>query len=141
MKKRLLIVLLRGVQAFILVGGLGLILGILWANQFIPTCDLDRARVAAAEADIKSLSCALSVYEVDHDAYPTTEQGLAALIAKPVDLGALRWKGPYLNVGEIPKDPWEHEYVYQGSPSGKTFRVFSAGPDGVVGTEDDIEKP
>jgi general secretion pathway protein G len=100
------------------------------------------ARIAAAKGDIKSMSTALGAYEVDNGKYPNTGQGLAALLIKPsAPPEPKSWKGPYLqNLTELPKDPWGNEYVYLcpgvKNPSG--FDLFSYGPDGQAGTEDDI---
>jgi general secretion pathway protein G len=100
------------------------------------------ARIAAAKGDIKSMSTALGAYEVDNGKYPNTGQGLAALLIKPsAPPEPKSWKGPYLqNITEMPKDPWGNEYQYLcpgvKNPSG--FDLFSYGPDGQAGTEDDI---
>src|SRR3989338_1129755 len=68
----------------------------------------EQARRAAAKADIEAnLSAALDLYELDNGRYPTTEQGLAALVQKPVAAPEpLHWKGPYLKKKRIPQDPW-----------------------------------
>ncbi len=102
------------------------------------------ARIAAARADIKSLSGQLATYEVDNGRYPTGDQGLMALILKPGNAPEPKnWKGPYIESRDLPKDPWGHEYLYlcPGQKNNASFDLFSAGPDGQPGTEDDIEKP
>jgi len=102
----------------------------------------DEARISAAKGDIKSMSTALGAYEVDNGKYPNTGQGLAALLIKPsAPPEPKSWKGPYLqNLTELPKDPWGNEYVYlcPGSRNPAGFDLFSYGPDGQAGTEDDI---
>jgi len=92
------------------------------------------ARVTRAKADIAgSISSALDMFEQDTGRYPTTEEGLNALIENP---GVPNWKG-YLKGGLKP-DPWGTPYVYQYISDDRSYRVFSCGPDGQPGTEDDI---
>lgn len=95
------------------------------------------ARISAAKGDLATFRTALSAYEVDSGKYPTE---LNALIVKPGD--AKNWKGPYIDRGEIPMDPWGKPYVYlfPGTRNEKSFDLVSAGPDGQPGTEDDIER-
>jgi general secretion pathway protein G len=104
----------------------------------------DEARISAAKGDLSSMSTALSAYEVDNGKYPTTAQGLMALLVKPsAPPEPKSWKGPYLqNITEIPKDPWGNEYQYlcPGSKNIAGFDLFSYGSDGQAGTEDDIYK-
>ena len=103
----------------------------------------DEARVKATMADIKAISTALGAYEIDNGKYPNTAQGLAALLVKPSGSPEPKnWKGPYLsNMTELPKDQWGNEYQYlcPGSKHVSGFDLFSWGPDGQAGTEDDID--
>lgn len=104
------------------------------------------ARVARAKADITgSLSLALDLFEQDVGRYPTTEEGLQALVVNP---GIQGWKRSYLK-GELKNDPWDTPYVYQYVPDGGTdasgqtveggsYLLFSCGPDRQPNTEDDI---
>jgi general secretion pathway protein G len=97
-----------------------------------------QAKIAAAQADINAhLSAALDLFEVDNGRYPTTEEGLAALRTTPS--GAPRWKGPYLK-RPVPLDPWGKPYVYRspGQQNREDYDIFSYGPDGVEGGQDDI---
>ena len=99
----------------------------------------EEARVGAARADIKgNLSLALRLYEVDNGRYPTTEQGLSALLSKPTSPPTPEnWKGPYIE--QDPLDPWKRPYVYR-SPGGhppRDYDLVSLGPDGKE-SEDDI---
>lgn len=100
----------------------------------------EEARIGAARADIKgNLSLALRLYEVDNGRYPSTEQGLAALMSQPTSPPAPEhWKGPYIE--HEPVDPWKTPYVYRypGSHPPRDYDLFSAGPDGKEGSEDDI---
>ena len=100
----------------------------------------DDARVGAAQADITSISTALSMYEVDNGRYPPTLEGL---LIRPTNPEPPKWKGPYLDRRDVPKDPWGNDYIYiYPSPARpNSFELFSAGPDGQPGTGDDILKP
>jgi len=102
----------------------------------------DEARITAAKGDLSSITKVLGAYEVDNGKYPTTAQTLNALLVKPSAAPEPKnWKGPYLqNVTEIPKDPWGNDYQYlcPGSKFPTGFDLFSYGPDGQSGTEDDI---
>lgn len=100
----------------------------------------EQARRAAAAADIESnLATALDLYEFDNGRYPTTEQGLAALLAKPVIAPEpSNWNGPYLKKKRIPKDPWGKEYIYicPGVSSPEGYDLSSHGKDGVQSADD-----
>ncbi len=97
------------------------------------------ARRGIAQADIKgNISLALRMYEIDNGRYPTTEQGLAALLAKPASPPVPKnWKGPYLE--QEPLDPWQQEYVYKypGAHPPRDYDLSSLGPDG-IDSEDDV---
>lgn len=94
------------------------------------------ARRAKATSDIAALETALDAYKLDNGSYPTTEQGLQALVEPPnTDPVPKNWSGPYLKKG-IPKDPWGNEYVYT-SPGehNPDFDIVSYGKDGQPGGE------
>jgi len=86
----------------------------------------------------ESIKTPLVTYRLHMGSYPTTEQGLKALITAPSS-GADRWKGPYLEGGKIPEDPWgrPYQYRYPGKKNPESYDVFSFGPDGVE-SDDDI---
>ena len=112
------------------------IIGLL-AAVIVPTVisKVDEARVAKAKQDIQSLATALTMFRLDNSKYPTTEQGLGALVTQPTDPSIRHWRpGGYLQ--RISKDPWgnEYQYVYPGS-HGQEFDLFSLGADGVPGGE------
>ncbi|MGH8719683.1 MAG: type II secretion system major pseudopilin GspG [Burkholderiales bacterium] len=101
----------------------------------------DEARVVAAKQDIASLAQALKLYRLDNHVYPTTDQGLRALIEKPATAPAPpNWKnGGYLD--RLPKDPWDNEYRYLNPGVRGEIDVFSLGADresGGEGTAADI---
>ncbi len=92
------------------------------------------ARVARAKADITGqLSTALDLFEQDVGRYPTTEEGLEALVTNP---GIQGWKRPYLKNG-LKNDPWDTPYIYSVDDQGG-YLLSSTGPDRQPGTEDDI---
>jgi type II secretion system protein G len=101
---------------------------------------LKESAIAKAKADLRSLRISLASYEVDNGRYPTTQEGLEALLR---DLkGAKNWKGPYLEAKELPKDPWGTPYSYcsPGIKNPQAYDLSSLGPDGKPGTADDIEQ-
>lgn len=95
----------------------------------------DEARIVAAKQDITTLLAALKLYRLDNKIYPTTDQGLQALVVKPVSAPApLNWKnGGYIE--RLPKDPWGHDYRYLSPGLRGEIDVFSLGADGASGGE------
>ena len=93
----------------------------------------DDARITAAKQDIATLMQALKLYKLDNQRYPTTEQGLQALISKPTSGPAANgWKaGGY--VEKLPKDPWGGQYQYLSPGVKGEVDVFSYGADGQPG--------
>ena len=89
----------------------------------------------------QSLDVPLTSYKIAMGGYPTTEEGLQALITAP-GTGAERWRGPYIKSdgGKLPADPWGTPYLYRypGTHNTDRFDVWSAGPDRKEGTADDI---
>jgi general secretion pathway protein G len=112
------------------------IIGLL-AAFIVPTVmsKVDDAKIAKAKGDIQALEAALSIFYLDNSKYPTTEQGLKALVQQPTDPSIKHWKaGGYLE--RVSKDPWgsEYQYVYPGT-HGKQYDLFSLGADGQPGGE------
>ena len=95
----------------------------------------DEARAIAAKQDIASLMQALKLYRLDNQRYPSTEQGLQALVARPASAPlAPNWKtGGY--VERLPKDPWGNPYQYLNPGVRGELDVFSMGADGAPGGE------
>ena len=100
----------------------------------------EKARKAAAKADIEAnLSSSIDMYEIDNGKYPTTEQGLKALIEQPATAPApTNWNGPYLKKKKVPLDPWGKEYVYTspGVHNAEDYDLSSYGHDGVESADD-----
>ncbi|MGH7952451.1 MAG: type II secretion system major pseudopilin GspG [Limisphaerales bacterium] len=96
----------------------------------------ERARLTAAHADIfGGIKSALDEFEVDNGHYP---KNLQDLLQQPRD--ANNWHGPYFDQAQIPLDPWGHPYLYSfpGKHNSNGYDLWSAGPDGKSGTDDDI---
>jgi len=89
-----------------------------------------------AQIQIKELEGALQLFSLDMGRYPNTSEGLESLIRNPGSAEA--WKGPYVTKTELPKDPWGKPYVYRCPGQHGDFDLFSPGPDGVEGGDDDI---
>jgi general secretion pathway protein G len=110
------------------------IIGVLAA--FIVPNVLDRAddaRTVAAKADVTNLTQALKLYKLDNQRYPSAEQGLQALIAKPtVGTAPTAWR-PYLD--KLPQDPWGKPYQYLNPGIKGEIDVMSFGADGAAGGE------
>jgi general secretion pathway protein G len=93
---------------------------------------LAKSEVTVARAQIEGFVKALDAYRLDVGRYPSSEQGLAALIARPAE-GSERWNGPYLSKA-APKDPWGRAYVYRApGAQGAPFTLLSLGADGQPG--------
>ncbi len=95
----------------------------------------DEARIAAAKQDIAAIVQALKLYRLDNIRYPTTEQGLQALVTKPtIEPIPNNWKaGGYLE--KLPKDPWGNPYLYLNPGRHGEIDVYSLGADGQQGGE------
>ena len=95
----------------------------------------DTARIVKAKSDIQALESALDLYKLDNFTYPTTDQGLEALMSQPTsDPVPNNWqKGGYLK--KLQKDPWQREYLYSNDEGGNP-RIYSLGADGIEGGEE-----
>jgi len=98
----------------------------------------EEAKVSAAKVQIKSMESALDGFKLDNGFYPSTEQGLGALIKKP-EVGRIpeKWaEGGYLKPARIPKDPWGKDYQYfSPGNEGREYEIISYGADGEQGGE------
>lgn len=112
------------------------IIGIL-AAMVMPkmTGRVGKARSAAAANEIRSFSTALSAFEMEAGSYPTTEQGLEALVTKPSDVPEANWSK---QMDSIPPDPWGEAFIYKCPGDHSDFDIISKGPDRKLGTDDDI---
>jgi general secretion pathway protein G len=98
----------------------------------------EEAKIGATKSQIGRVSAILQKFRLDCDRYPTSEEGLNALITPPAD--ATGWKGPYLENNKIPRDAWDQDFVYTNpGPAGDdSFLLSSNGHDKTAGTADDI---
>ena len=91
---------------------------------------LGKSEVRSAQVQVAALRSALDTYRLDVGQYPTTQQGLGALYARPS--GLAKWNGPYIQKA-VPPDPWGRPYQYKSPGDHGDFDVFSFGKDGQVG--------
>ena len=82
-------------------------------------------------SQIDSFSAALDLYFLDNGRYPTTAEGMAALVQRPGTASA--WNGPYLKGGQMPRDPWGNNYMYRSPGQHGQYDLYSLGPDGREG--------
>jgi general secretion pathway protein G len=95
---------------------------------------IDDARVTKAKQDIRAYETALNLYRMDNFRYPTTEQGLEALVTRPADPNIRNWKeGGYID--GIKKDPWGNDYAYIAPGSRGDYDLYTLGADGQPGGE------
>ena len=113
------------------------ILGILAAILVPKVMDRpDQARKTKARQDIRALEAALNLYKLDNFVYPTTDQGLEALVEEPSSPEPANWKaGGY--VDRLPEDPWNQDYLFLSPGEQGTIDIFSMGPDQTP-SDDDI---
>lgn len=114
-----------------------IILGLL-AALIVPkiTGRVDEAKVETTKVQLKALKDALEQYKLDNGNYPTTQQGLKALVEKPTTQPVPpRWR-QYLD--KLPKDAWDNDFIYISPGVNKPYELKSAGPDRTEGTQDDI---
>jgi general secretion pathway protein G len=112
------------------------ILGILAAIVVPKVMDRpDTARITKAKQDIRAMESALNLYRLDNYVYPSTDQGLSALVERPAGSPEARnWKaGGYLD--RVPKDPWGNDYQFLNPGTRGEIDIFSLGADGRPGGE------
>lgn len=91
---------------------------------------IGKSEVSVTRAQIEAFTKALDAYRLDVGRYPSSEEGLAALVTAPA--GAAKWNGPYLQ-RSVPSDPWGNPYVYRVPGTGREVDLISLGKDGRVG--------
>jgi len=121
------------IELIVVIVILGL-LGSIIAPKFLGKTDT--ARIQKAKTDISALESALDLYKLDNFTYPTTDQGLEALVTAPSsDPAPANWqKGGYIK--KLRKDPWQRDYLYLSPGEHGEVDIFSLGADGVEGGED-----
>ena len=95
---------------------------------------VDDAQITKAKVEISNIENALKFYRLDNFTYPSTEQGLEALVSKPADPNIKNWKaGGYLE--RVPADPWGNPYLYLNPGNQKEIDIYTLGRDGTPGGE------
>jgi len=121
-------------EIMIVVGIIVILLGLAISKIGNPT---GFAKQTAVRADVQAIGTQLQLYESMNGFYPTTEQGLQALVTQPTtDPSPTRW---YQLFKQVPKDPWGSEYIYRcpGQRHPESYDLYSAGPDRKADTTDD----
>jgi general secretion pathway protein G len=109
---------------------IGVVLGIVGGN-FIGKGE--KAKADAAKIEIGQIAQTLDLYKLEVGRYPTTQEGLQALITAPPGVG--NWNGPYWKRSTLPKDPWGNEYKYVSPAQNAPYEIISLGADGKEGGE------
>ena len=124
------------IEVLVVVVIMGLLIGLIGPNVL---GQVDKARVTTAKANLTTLASALDMYKLDNHFYPTTDQGLEALISKPSASPVPKnWNSQgYLKGSELPLDPWDAEYLYfSPGDDGRPYELISLGADGREGGEE-----
>jgi general secretion pathway protein G len=117
-------------EILVVIAILGLLIGLVAPAALR---QLGTARVSIARQSIERLSTVLDMYRLDTGRYPTSQEGLQALVSKPA--GVPNWNGPYLKGDQVPLDPWNHAYVYNNPSNrgGHDYDLCSPGPNAQSG--------
>ncbi len=109
---------------------IGLVLGIVGGNYLGRG---EKAKADAAKIEIGQIAQTLDLYKLETGRYPTTQEGLQALVQAPT--GVTNWNGPYWKKSTLPKDPWGNEYRYASPGQNAPYDIMSYGADGREGGE------
>lgn len=120
------------VEILVVVAILGMIIGLVGPRVMK---QLGGAKADTAKLQIEDLGAALDLYFLDTGAYPSTSEGLAALVEKPGNTD--KWNGPYLKKTTVPKDPWDNDYNYSSPGQNGAYDLYSYGADKNPGGEGD----
>jgi general secretion pathway protein G len=115
------------VEMLVVITIIGLIMGLIGPRVLNY---LSESKVKAAKIQMQSFASALDLYNLDTGRYPSSAEGLAALV-RPTSGAA--WNGPYLKGGSLPNDPWNHPYIYRTPGAHSTYDIVSLGSDGQEG--------
>jgi general secretion pathway protein G len=96
---------------------------------------LGSSRVKTAKIQVESLVTSLELFHIDVGRYPTSAEGLEALVRNTS--GIPGWSGPYINKGEVPLDPWGKPYKYESPAADRPFTIYTLGRDGKEGGSDE----
>src|SRR5579872_4976574 len=116
------------VEMLVVITIIGLIMGLIGPRVLNY---LNESKVKAAKIQLQSFSSALDLFYLDAGRYPSTSEGLAALVQRTPGVAA--WNGPYLKGGNLPNDPWNHAYIYRAPGQRSPYEIMSYGSDGQEG--------
>lgn len=118
------------VEMLVVITIIGLIMGLVGPRVLNY---LAESKVKTAKIQIESLSAAVDLYYLDNGHYPSSNDGLDALVRRPS--GDASWSGPYLRTATTPADPWGHPYLYKSPGDHAPYEVASYGPSGPQGAD------
>ena len=116
------------VEMLVVITIIGLIMGLIGPRVLNY---LSESKVKAAKIQLQSFSSALDLFYLDTGRFPSTSEGLGALVQRAPGVAA--WNGPYLKGGTLPNDPWSHAYVYRSPGQHGPYDIISYGADGQEG--------
>ncbi|MDE2469701.1 MAG: type II secretion system major pseudopilin GspG, partial [Bradyrhizobium sp.] len=116
------------VEMLVVITIIGLIMGLIGPRVLNY---LSESKVKAARIQLESFASALDLYYLDAGRYPSTSEGLDALVKRTPGISA--WNGPYLRGGNVPNDPWSHAYLYRSPGEHGPYDIMSYGSDGQEG--------
>jgi general secretion pathway protein G len=116
------------VEMLVVITIIGLIMGLIGPRVLNSLSD---SRVKAAKIQLQSFASALDLFYLDAGRFPSTAEGLGALVQRTPGISA--WNGPYLKGGSVPNDPWSHAYVYRAPGEHGPYDIVSYGSDGQEG--------
>jgi general secretion pathway protein G len=116
------------VEMLVVITIIGLIMGLIGPRVLNY---LSESKVKAAKIQLQSFASALDLFYLDAGRFPSTAEGLAALVKQTPGVSA--WNGPYLRGGNVPNDPWSHGYVYRSPGEHSPYDIISYGSDGQEG--------
>ena len=116
------------VEMLVVIAIIGLIMGLIGPRVLNY---LSESKVKAAKIQMQSFASALDLFNLDAGRYPSSSEGLDALVHRSPGVAA--WNGPYLKGGNVPMDPWGHPYTYRAPGEHSAFDIISLGADGAEG--------
>ena len=116
------------VEMLVVIAIIGMIMGLIGPRVLNY---LSESKVKAAKIQMQSFASALDLFNLDAGRYPSTSEGLAALVRRTPGIAA--WNGPYLKGGSVPNDPWNHAYIYRSPGERGPYDILSYGSVGQEG--------
>jgi general secretion pathway protein G len=116
------------VEMLVVITIIGLIMGLIGPRVLNY---LSESKVKTAKIQLQSFGSALDLFYLDAGRFPSTEEGLTALVQRAPGVAA--WNGPYLKGGSVPKDPWNNPYIYRSPGERGAYEIMSYGSDGQEG--------